>query len=165
MEITLKQLKEKYDGVYVIEHTDSRHIKYVVKLFAMGYIVDVFVYSKDGTMLYHNIKGYDKYSDARKVFNYSCRQAQEEDTFEKIHARFANMVPVKYQDVKKAVEDWIVQNERTFTLGDCQGIASKWENRSLAFDHAYIAACAFENAPEHADFAKRHNFRVDFRID
>lgn len=158
MKLTLKQLKE--DGIAVFAHTDSYGIKYVAKIFAIGLIVNVFVHAKDGTLLFHNFKGFNTFKDAKKVFMSACEKAKDENEYKKLHFGFASQVPVNYIDVKKAVEDWAVNHDRPFGLGDCQIIASKWENRNIAFDHAYTAACALENDV----FLKRKckNFRVDF---
>lgn len=155
---TLKQLKQ--DGQATFDHTDSYGIRYVVKIFYPLLVINAFVYSKDGSLLFFNNKGFDLFGVAKRAFEKACGKAKDESTYSKMHVHFASQVPVNYIDVKKAVEDWAVNHDRPFGLGDCQIIASKWENRNLAFDHAYTAACALENDV----FLKRKckNFRVDF---
>lgn len=155
---TLKQLKQ--DGYAEFVHTDSYGIKYLLRADSGFFSLMVFVYSKDNTLRFFNVKSFNKFGVLKKVWDFMCKKIKDENTYSDLHVRFASQVPVNYIDVKKAVEDWAVNHDRPFGLGDCQTIASKWENRTLAFDHAYTAACALENDV----FLKRKckNFRVDF---
>ena len=159
--LTRKQV-EACGGVYTLDHTDSRGVNFVLKVFTMGNMVTVRVYGKKGTLLYHFEAAPRTWKEAVDTFHDNARRIQDED--DHIHVMFARKCEVPYTEVKKAVEEWIVQHERPMTPGDAQVLADRWENRSLAMQHVYTAACAFENAPMNCDFAKRHNFRVDFRI-
>lgn len=71
---------------------------------------------------------------------------------------------VNYLDVKKAVEQWIVENKRKFTADDCKALAAKFPDYILALDYAYTAACYYENCPIESNFARCNNFSVGFRI-
>lgn len=162
MKLTLKKLNEEHYGCYEYKRTDNHGVTYSVKIFSVGYAVHVKVYSKNNELIFHKERWCDKFADAVKVFNGTCRKVNDDN--DKIHTMFCSKCYVNYIEVKKAVEQWIVDNKQTFTLGDCQQIADRWENRSLAMEYAYTAACYFENCPNEESFRRRNNFRVDFRL-
>lgn len=157
-QITEKELAKK--GEITFEHTDDYGIKYILKIFEIGLICTVRVFSKNEDLLYHNESAFTEFEKAKSMYEETKKTILDKDSF--IHSRFARKCTCDYEKIKKQVETWIKTFQRPFQPGDCQNIANSWENRTAAFDLAYTAACYYANDPSESSFAKRNNFRVDF---
>ena len=87
MKITEKMLNDK--GSVKFEHTDSYGITYEMTLFKMGWVLTGRVLAQDGTLIFHNERGFDDFETAKMVWKSTCETMTDERVA--VHKKYADM--------------------------------------------------------------------------